>query len=110
MRSIVSGLLNQEITTIYSTAHDGYGRITKTTVYSDIPCRWQEMFQLVTDKEGNEVVAKVQTWLPEQYEGDTIDVDDEYIFLYNSREYAVINYEYHYNMLGEVEYIKVYLK
>jgi len=108
--SIVSGLLNQLITTISSTTIDGYGAKTKTTAYSNIKCRWQEKFQTVLDSKGQEVVAKIQTWLPDTHNGSVVSIDIDYIFTYNGTEYTVIAYTNHVNMAGEREYIKVFLR
>lgn len=108
--SIVTGLLNQTITTIYSTTIDGYGAVTKTTVYSNISCRWQEKHQVVLDSKGQEVIARIQVWLPDTHNNSTITIDNDYVFLYNGIEYTVIAYSPHYNILGEREYIKVFLR
>ena len=108
--SIVSGLLNQTITTISSTSMDGYGALTSTTVYSGVKCRWQEKFQSVLDSKGEEVLARIQVWLPDTHNNSTISIDINYIFVYNSTEYKVIAYNNHFNTLGEREYIKVFLR
>ena len=108
--SIVTGLLKQTITTVYSTTRDGYGAVTKTTAYSDVACRWQEKFQYVLDSKGQEVLARIQVWLPNTHNGSTISIDIDYVFLYNSVEYTVIAYSNHFNIHGEREYIKVFLR
>ena len=53
---ITNDMLNQTITTIYTTTRDGYGAITKSVVYSDIECRWQEKFEQVLDSAGNQQI------------------------------------------------------
>jgi hypothetical protein len=108
--SIVAGLLNQTITTMSSTTVDGYGALTKTTVYSGVKCRWQEKFQSVLDSQGQEVLSRIQVWLPDTHSNSTVSIDINYIFLYNSVEYTVIAYSDHFNTLGEREYIKVFLR
>ena len=108
--SIVTGLLNQTITTVSSIVIDGYGAKTKTTAYSNVPCRWQEKFQTILDNKGQEVLARIEVWLPNTFNNSTISIDIDYIFLYNSIEYDVIAYVNHINMSGEREYIKVFLK
>jgi len=108
--NIVAGLLNQTITTISSTTIDGYGAKTLTSVYSDINCRWQEKFQSVLDNKGQEVLAKIEVWLPNMFNNSVVSIDIDYIFLYNSITYEVIAFTNHVNMLGEREYIKVFLK
>ena len=108
--SIVSGMLNQEITAISTTSRDGYGRVTKTQLYTDIPCRWQEMFQIILDKAGLETVAKIQSWIPDEYEGEVLDVESDFVVTFNGADYVVITTENRYNILGEREYIKLYLR
>jgi hypothetical protein len=108
--SVVTGLLNQTITTISSVVLDGYGAQTKTSVYTNMICRWEENFQTVLDKEGQEVIAKIEAWLPNTFNNDVVSIDINYIFLYNSIEYKVIAHNNHFNLLGEREYIKVFLK
>jgi len=108
--SILSGMKNQEITTIYSVALDVYGRKTKTTVYSNVPCRWQEKFVTVLDKDGKETVAKVQVWIEDEISDTTAVINVGYIFLYDSTEYEVISYINEINLAGEREYIKVFLR
>ena len=107
---MLTGLLNQEITTISSTIKDGYGRATKTTVYSDVKCRWQEGFQEVLDKSGAQVLAKIEVWLPDKIDDELVTVAIDYIFLYNSVEYKVIVFSNHYDISGEREFVKVYLR
>jgi hypothetical protein len=103
-------MLNQLITTIYSTDRDGYGEITKTSMYIDVPCRWQEKFEVVLDANGQEQISAIQAWLRTDLEGTEIVILPDYIFLFLGTEYKVIIVSNHYNMLGQREYIKVYLK
>ena len=106
---MIADLLNQTVTTIYSTSRDGYGTITKTTVYSNVECRWEEKFQLVLNKEGNEVMAQIECWLPNQIEGSSISISNDYIFLFGGTEYTVLAYSNNYNILGQREYVKAFL-
>lgn len=108
--AITDGMLNQLITYIYSTTRDGYGKITKTTVYSDVNCRWQERNELVLDTSGNEKVSRAQAWLPDTIDGDDITILTDYIVLKSGVEYQIIAVTNHYNMIGEREYIKLFLK
>lgn len=108
--SIVSGLLNQEITAISSVARDGYGRITKTALYTEVPCRWQERYQMVMDRTGVEVVSRIQAWIPDEIDGEILDVDEQSIITFGGRDYTVISTENRYNIMGEREYIKLFLK
>lgn len=108
--NLISGLLNQEITTISSTTKDGYGRATKTAVYSDVKCRWQEGFQEVLDKNGAQVLAKIEVWLPDKIDDELVTIAIDYIFLYGNVEYKVITFSNHYDILGAREFVKVYLR
>ena len=107
---ITNDMLNQTITTIYSTSRDGYGAITKTVVYSDVMCRWQEKNELVLDSSGNEQLASIQCWIPTNIDGAVTVILVDYIFLFEGVEYQVITSSNHFNILGEREYIKTYLK
>jgi len=108
--SIVDGILNQTLTSISSTTRDGYGRVVSTELYTSIPCRFQSRFDLVLDKTGQESVSKAQIWIKDSIDGEDITVDVDYICVYGGINYTVMAYEYHYNLMGEVEYIKLYLR
>lgn len=107
---MIADLLNQTVTTIYSTSRDGYGTVTRTTVYSNVDCRWEEKFQMVLNKEGNEVMAQIECWLPTQIEGTNTSVQTDYVFLFGGTEYKVLAYSNHYNIRGAREYVKVFLR
>ena len=107
---ITNDMLNQTITTIYSTSRDGYGAVTKTAVYTDVACRWQEKHELVLDASGNEQLSSIQCWLPTNIDGSTAVILVDYVFLFGGVEYQVIASSNHYNIMGEREYIKTYLK
>ncbi len=102
--SITTGLLNQTITTIYSTADDGYGDATLTSVYSNVPCRWQERTGLIIDKNGQEKQFTVEAWIGPDY---TILVD--YEILFGSETYVVIGREKHIGLGGEWDHTKLLL-
>lgn len=102
-------MLNQEITTIYSTSRDGYGEVTKTSVYENVKCRWQERNELVLSKSGQEQLSRAQAWLPDNIDGSDITILIDYVILFSAIEYQVIAVTNHYNILGEREYIKLFL-
>jgi hypothetical protein len=106
---MIADLLNQTVTTIYSVGRDGYGTITKTSVYSNVECRWEEKFQLVLNKEGNEVMAQIECWLPTNIEGSATSINTDYIFLFGGAEYTVLAYNNNYNIRGQREYVKAFL-
>jgi len=60
MSSLVAGLLNQTIDTIYSTSSSGYGDKTETILYTNIPCRWQEISVLNVDAAGEKIDYEVK--------------------------------------------------
>jgi len=107
---MIHNLLNQELDSISSTAFDAYGGKTLTELFTEIPCRWQEKFERILDSKGLEVVATKQCWIPPEHNGDTITVDVDYIFSYNSTQHIVIAYTNEYNLQGVIEYIKVFLR
>lgn len=106
---MIADLLKQTVTTISSVSRDGYGTITTTPVYSNVECRWEEKFQLVLNKEGNEVMAQIECWLPTQIEGSATSIDTDYVFLFGGAEYTVLAYSNNYNIRGQREYVKAYL-
>jgi hypothetical protein len=106
---MISDLLKQTVTTISSVSRDGYGTVTKTTVYSNIECRWEEKFQMVLNKEGNEVMSQIECWLPTEIQGSATSIDTDYVFTFGGTDYTVLAYSNNYNIRGEREYVKAFL-
>ena len=103
--SLVSGLLNQEITTVSSITNDQYGDVTTTTLYSGVVCRWQEKIQRITDTNNEEIVSTVEVWLLPNY----TDIKEKYRIIFDSETYIVAGTEDKYDLGGKVDHIKLYL-
>jgi hypothetical protein len=110
MASIISDLLTHTITTISSITVDGYGTKTKTTVYTDVKCRWVDKYQNVLDREGNEVVSRAEVWLHDSHKGETTTITPEYILTFGGTDYTIIAVQNNYDLLGARHHIKLFLK
>jgi hypothetical protein len=102
--SLVSGLLNQTITSISSTVDNGYGDKTKTVVESNVSCRWEEKSTEITNTNGEIIIASAEMWVM----SDT-SVKNGYRIIKDSSEYTVVGVENKYNLDGQVDHIKVFL-
>jgi len=103
---IIEGLLNQTISYIYSVAIDRYGDITKTLVYSDVACRFQRKKGIIYDDKGEERQYSAEIWMSSDY----TSVVENYRITKDSIEYKVIHFEHLYDLTGEVDHVKLYLK
>ena len=102
--SIVAGLLNQNIDYIYSITKDGWGSITQTIVYSEVPCRWIEKIGKVITVEQEEKTYSVEVWLTPNY-----TISYGYEFYKGSETYKVILIEKKYDIVGTWDHTKVFL-
>lgn len=104
MGSIFSGLMNQNINYIYSVSLDSAGDEATTLVYSDVSCRWVERLNRTVNNQGEEVVSKVDVWIPPTY---TIEYD--YQVVKGTETYLVIGREYKRDIFGNVDHVRLYL-
>ena len=106
MGSLVSGLLNQTIDKISSITRDAYGDITKSTIWEDVPCR----FELSISRTQGTVVEilsyRARAWLYPDYS----DIAKEYIITKDDEDYKILNIEKHYNLEGEMDHIVLVLE
>jgi hypothetical protein len=102
--SIISGLMNHTIDTISSITKDGWSNVTRTTVYSDIPCRWEETIGKVISPEQEEKTYRVNVWLTPDYV-----ISYGYEFYKDSEYYKVLRIEKKYDISGIWDHTKVYL-
>jgi len=112
--SLVDGLLNQTITTIRSITLDAYNDVSaSSTVYSNVPCRWQENSKLTVDQrerlsgaglQSKIAEASVEVWLDSSYE-----ISTDYEFVKGGEVYKVVAVEKKYDIDGVVDHVKVYL-
>ena len=102
--SLVSGLLHQTIDYIKSTTVDGYGDVTPTTVYRDVPCRWVTKLTILTDATAKVVKSTVQVWILPSY-----SISDTYEVVKDSETYKIVGIEERYNLSGTHDHTKLYL-
>lgn len=103
--SLVSGLLNQVIDTISSVSRNEYNKETLTTVYSDIPCRWQESKIRRQTNVMENLDFNIIAWLDPDY-----DIESSYIVTKGSKNYKIKNIGKHYDLSGKLDHISLYLE
>ena len=103
--SLIPGLTNQIIDTIYSVTTNGYGDATRTVVYTNTSCRWQERIQKILAETNEEVISKVEVWLLPKYN----DILTNYQVVKDSETYMIVAKEKRYGLNGELDHIKLYL-
>ena len=96
--------MNQVIDDIYSTAKDGWGNITQTTVYSSVPCRWTEVIGKVVGPDREEKSYNVEVWITPDY-----SILYGYEFSRTSEVYKVVAIEKKYDIVGRWDHTKVFL-
>ena len=102
--SLVAGLLNQTISSIYSTTKNGYGDVTRTELYTDVPCRWQEKVNRVINPKGEIVESRIDVWLLPSY-----TVNEDYEVVKSSATYKVVAKEIRYDLAGNADHLRLYL-
>lgn len=102
--ALVQPLLMQTLTSIKEVATDGYGTKSESILYSDIPCRWQEISKFTMGPLGEAVLATNECWVGADYE-----IKAGYIFVFENDEYTVIRKSKKYDLFGQPSYIKVWL-
>lgn len=102
--SIIDSLMNQTIDIIYSTTKDGWGIVTQTTVYSSVPCRWNEQIGKVVGPDQEEKTYRVSVWLTPDY-----TISYGYEFSKDSETYKVVGIEKKYDVVGTWDHTKVFL-
>ena len=107
---MIKMFLNQQLDAIKNFIINGYGKKTKTTLYENVPCRWQEIFSTVLNRQGEEVVSKIQCWLSPHFKDATISINKDMIFTYGGIDYEIITFVNEVDILGHLEYIKVFLE
>uniref|UniRef100_A0A6M3IH10 Uncharacterized protein n=1 Tax=viral metagenome TaxID=1070528 RepID=A0A6M3IH10_9ZZZZ len=103
--SIMDSYFNHSIDYIYSIARNKYGDKIPTEQYSDIPCRWVEKITQVTNAENEEVLSRIEVWLPAEYDA----VKHNWKIVKDSATYFVASKEVRVDLDGEVDHIKLYL-
>ena len=102
--SLVDGLLKQTIDTVSSVAKDGWGNDAKTTVYSNLRCRWSPKKGHVVSPTEDIKEYTVEVWINSS---STIKYD--YVITKSSEDYRIVSIEERYNIDGILDHIKLFL-
>jgi len=102
--SLISGLTNQTVA-VYSTTTDMYGDKTLTSVYSELPCRFQNKVEVAVSKDGEEISSKAQIWYETEY-----TIGDDYQIYSGSEYYIIVSKEAKIDLDGNIDHYKLYLK
>ena len=102
--SIASGTFNNIITTISSVAKNAWGDKTKTSVYSNVRCRWEDRIGRTLGPDSELRDYTIEAWIGNNY---TIQYD--YIFTKGGKDYYVIAMEHRYDLAGNLDHTKVFL-
>ena len=103
--SLCAGLFNQMIDGIYSDSVNQFGDATYTLVYSNVKCRWQEKVKTIINRVREEVSAKVEVWIDKDY---TI-IEENWKVVKDGEDYFVNAIEKKYDIMGNLDHIKLYL-
>ena len=102
--SLISAFVKNTITTISSTTTDAYNDKTPTTVYSNVPCRWEEAMNEEAKVDGMTKEFGVRCWLLPSYE-----IKSDYQFLFEGNTYEVVGFEKYRDISGKHDHTVVYL-
>lgn len=103
--SLVTGLLNQTINTIYSTTLNKYSDRVQTIVYSNVRCRWEEKTSVIVGKDAQEKVAKINVWILPQY-----TILEDYEIKKGGKTYKIIGVEDRIDLGGDKDHIRLWLE
>jgi len=102
--SLLDGLANQTIDTISSVTRDAYSKETLTTVYLNVPCRWQESTvrsqSILSEKLDYDIIA----WIAPTY-----TILSSYIVTKDSENYKIVKIRKHYDLAGTLDHISLLL-
>ena len=102
--SLVTGLLNQTITSISSYSKDVYGDKTYTVIYQDVPCRFQEILEQELLPTGESITYTVKVWLYPD-----ILIRRGYKVIKDSTNYIIQKISIKYNLDGKADHIECFL-
>lgn len=102
--SIVAPFLKNTITAIYSVQTDAYNDVTTTEVYSNVPCRWEEVIEETFESEGIKREFSIRCWILPEY-----NVLADYQIEYGGIIYELVGYEKYSNVFGKHDHTVLYL-
>lgn len=102
--SIVTMFLRNTITSISSTTSDAYNDKTETVVYTNVPCRWEEVMMETAKIDGMEKEFGIRCWILPSY-----DIKSGYRVKYNGVTYEVVGFEKYTDVTGKHDHTVMYL-
>ena len=103
--AILSGTFKHTIDTIYSVTIDGYGDSTRTSEYTDVPCRFQKIQQRIVTESHEEVLSNAKVWIPAEYS----DIKRNWEIVVNSKTYMIVHIDFQYTLMCNLDHIKLFL-
>jgi hypothetical protein len=104
--SIVSGAFNQNITSISKNkSKTAYGDATASVMYSNVPCRWQEINGKTMSESMQIIDYKIDAWVDSAY---TVGYDYEVV--YGGKTYKVVSFENRFSIGGNTDHVRLFLK
>lgn len=101
--SLVAGLINQEIEYVYSIARSRSADKTRTEVYKNVPCRWQQKNNIILTRDGEELMSTVDVWVLPIY-----DIKKNYELIFGGKTYVVIAVQKRYDIGGSHNYTRIW--
>lgn len=102
--SIIAPFLKNKITAIYSVTTDAYNDPTRTTVYYNVPCRWEEVIEESFEAEGVKREFSIRCWILPEY-----NIPADYEIEYGGIIYEVVGEEKYTNVFGQHDHTVLYL-
>ncbi len=102
--SIITLFLNNTITSISSTTSDAYNDKTPTVVYSNVKCRWEEVFIEEAKPAGITKEFQIRCWILPSYV-----IKSGYQVVYEGRIFEVVGLEKYTNIDGQHDHTMMYL-
>lgn len=116
MGSLLSGLLNQTIDKISSVTTDAYGDVTKSSMWENVPCRFElASLRSLGSSSGRfgfstttvELPSyRARAWLYPEY----VSITRNYIITKDDEDYRISSIEKHYNLEGELDHLVLVLE
>jgi hypothetical protein len=104
--AIIEKLLNHPSTlSFYSVSRNKHGDVIPTSVYTGVKCRWDETTNIVTNRDGQEIVSNINVWILPSY-----TILEDYEVVKDSKTYKIVGMETKYSIFGIPDHIRLYLK
>jgi len=101
--SLVAGLLHETID-IYSTVLNKNSDRTRTILYSNVECRWEENVSVVVGKDVKEKRARVNVWILPTY-----TILEDYEIIKDDEVYKIVAVSKRKDINGNTDHIRLWL-